>query len=116
MSSLWKHPKSKYWMGCFTAADGRQLKRSTRETDKRKARIIVEAWEHAESLGKAGLLTSREQLRIVLEQTYQRLTGEAIENVTVAEWLQRWLKAEEGRSPRQPLKNIPQSPTPFSLS
>ena len=96
MGSLWKHPNSKYWSACFTAADGRQLKRSTKETDKRKARIICEAWEQAESLGSAGLLTSREQLRIVLEQTFQRLTGEKIENVSVREWLTRWLKGEEG--------------------
>jgi integrase len=96
MSSLWKHPKSKYWMGCFTAADGRQLKRSTRETDKIKARVIVEAWEQAESLGGMGLLTSREQLRIVLEQTYQRLTGAKPEAVTVRVWFNRWLEAERG--------------------
>jgi integrase len=96
MSSLWKHPKSKYWMGCFTAADGRQLKRSTRETDKCKARIIVEAWEQAESLGSRGLLTSHEQLRTVLNQTFFRLTGKAPETVTAQEWLTRWLKGEQG--------------------
>lgn len=96
MSSLWRRRDSKFWVGCYTAADGRQLKRSTRETDKRKARIIVEAWEQAESLGSAGLLTTQEQLRIVLEQTYRRLTGEGIENVTVKDWLARWLKGEQG--------------------
>jgi hypothetical protein len=36
---------------------------------------------------EAGLLTSREQLRIVLEQTYHRLTGEKPETVTVRDWL-----------------------------
>ena len=96
MASLWKQARSKYWTACFTAADGRQLKRTTKETDKRKARIIAEAWEQAESLGSAGLLTSREQLRIILEQTYQRLTGEKLDSVTLKEWLMRWLKAEIG--------------------
>jgi integrase len=96
MGSLWKRSNSKYWTACYTAADGRQLKRSTRETDKRKARIIVDAWEHAESLGSMGLLTSREQLRIVLEQTYFRLTGEKPETITVKDWLSRWLKGERG--------------------
>jgi integrase len=96
MSSLWKHPKSRFWYGCFTAADGRQLKRSTRETDKRKAQIIVEAWEQAESLGSRGLLTSHEQLRTVLNQTFFRLTGKAPETVTASQWLIRWLKGEQG--------------------
>jgi len=88
--------KSKFWTCCYTAADGRQLKRSTKETDKRKARVICEAWEQAESLGSAGLLTSQEQLRIVLEQTYYRLTGEKPETLTVHQWLTRWLKGEQG--------------------
>ena len=96
MASLWKRSKSKYWVACYTAADGRQLKRSTRETNKSKAQIIADAWEQAESLGSHGLLTSREQIRIVLEQTYYRLTGEKPETLTVRQWLDRWLKNEQG--------------------
>jgi integrase len=96
MSSLWKRPQSKYWIGCYTAADGRQLKRSTRETNKQKAQIIVDAWEHAESLGSHGLLTSQEQLRVVLEQTFFRLTGKKAETITVSGWLSRWLRGEQG--------------------
>jgi integrase len=96
MASLWKHPRSKYWYGCYTAADGRQLKRTTRETDKRKARIIAEAWEAAESLGRRGMLTSREQLYRVLEQTVERITGKPFEHYSVREWFTRWLKGEQG--------------------
>jgi integrase len=96
MASLWKNPKSKYFIGCFTAADGRQLKRSTRETDRRKAQIIVQAWEQAESLGSTGVLTSQEQLRLVLEQTLFRLTGKKPETITATVWLSRWLEAERG--------------------
>ena len=96
MASLFKRSDSQFWVGCYTAADGRQLKRSTKETDKRKALVICQAWEQAESLGSEGLLTSREQLRIVLNQTYQRLTGEKPGTVTLNEWLTRWLKAEAG--------------------
>jgi integrase len=96
MASLFKRSDSKYWVGCYTAADGRQLKRSTKETDKRKARIIVEAWEQLESYGKAGVLNSREQLRIVLEQSYYRMTGDRPQAVSVRNWLERWLKGEAG--------------------
>ncbi len=96
MASLFKRSDSQYWVGCYTAADGRQLKRSTKEADKRKARIIVEAWEQLESYGKAGVLNSREQLRIVLEQSYYRMTGDRPQAATVKEWLERWLKGEAG--------------------
>jgi integrase len=98
MASLTKDPRgwSKYWVCCYTAADGRQLKRSTRETDKRRAGVVCEAWERAESLGKDGLLTSEVQLRRVIEQSFERLNGKKVENVTVRQWLERWLKNEEG--------------------
>jgi integrase len=98
MSSLTKDPRgwSKYWTCCFTSADGRQLKRSTRETDKRRARIICECWERAESLGKDGLLTSEVQLARVIEQSFERLNGKKVHHITVREWLERWLKNEEG--------------------
>jgi integrase len=98
MASLTKDPRgwSKYWICCYTAADGRQLKRSTRETDKRRARTICETWEHAESLGKDGLLTSEAQLRRVIEQAFERVTGKKVENLTVRAWLERWIKGEAG--------------------
>jgi Phage integrase SAM-like domain len=96
MASLYKDPRSKYWIGCFTAADGRQLKRSTRETDKTKARQICEAWENAESLGRKGYLTSEEQFRKVFNDTVERITGKKLYDPSVREWLERWLATEKG--------------------
>lgn len=96
MSSLYKRPESKFFTCCYTAADGRQLKRSTKETDKRRARIICEAWERAESFGRDGLLNSEEQVRRVIEQTFERLNGKKIEHVTVRRHIERWLKGEAG--------------------
>jgi integrase len=96
MASLYKDPRSKYWIGCFTAADGRQLKRSTRETDKVKARQICEAWEKVESLGRKGYLTSEEQFRKVFNDAVERITGKKFYDPSVREWLERWLATEKG--------------------
>jgi hypothetical protein len=96
MASLYKDPRSKYWIGCFTAADGRQLKRSTRETDKTKARQICEAWENVESLGRKGYLTSAEQFRKVFNDSLERITGRKLYDPGVREWLERWLATEKG--------------------
>jgi integrase len=98
MASLTKDPRgwSKYWVCCYTAADGRQLKRSTRETDKRKALAICREWEELESLGKDGLLTSEEQFRRVFAQAFERITGKKIEDLSVRDWLERWLASETG--------------------
>jgi integrase len=98
MASLTKDPRgwSKYWVCCYTAADGRQLKRSTRETDKRLARTICEAWEQAEGMGQAGFLTSETQFRRVFNEAVDRIFGKKLDDPTVREWLTRWLKTEQG--------------------
>jgi integrase len=97
MASIWRHPESKYYMGCFTAADGRQLKRSTRETNKNRALAIAQAWEQAEGMGRDGYLTTEEQFRRVLTQSFERITGKKLNpEPTVREWLERWLKTEQG--------------------
>lgn len=84
-------------MGCFTAADGRQLKRSTRETNRHRALAIAQAWESAEALGREGYLTTEEQFRRVLTQGFERITGKKLRpEPTVREWLERWLKTEHG--------------------
>ena len=47
MASLWKREHSQYWTACFTAADGRQLKRSTKTSDRKLALKIAEQFEQA---------------------------------------------------------------------
>jgi integrase len=84
-------------MGCFTAADGRQLKRSTRETNKHRALAIAQAWEQLEGLGRHGYLTSEEQFRRVMTQSFERIAGKKLRpEPTVREYLERWLKTEHG--------------------
>jgi integrase len=96
MASLWRDTRSKFWIGCYTAADGRQLKRSTKETDKRNALAIVQAWEEAESLGRRGFLNSEEQLRRILHETLEKITGKKIAEPSVREWFERYLRLYEG--------------------
>ena len=37
MPSLWKRDKSPYWVCCYTSADGQRLKKSTKQTDRKRA-------------------------------------------------------------------------------
>jgi hypothetical protein len=49
VASITKREKSKYWTACFTDRNGRQLKRSTKTTDRNHANQIaieLEAVEH----------------------------------------------------------------------
>ena len=67
-------------------ANGRRLKKSTKETDRRKARIIGEGFEESEYLAKRGNATE-EQIKKVISETLARVTGKRVYDPTVREWL-----------------------------
>ncbi len=87
--------RSKFWYYCYRDASGRRLKKSTKETDRRKARIIGEGFEDAEDLAKRGNATE-EQIRKVMNDTLARVTGKRVYDPTVREWLDKWLANEKG--------------------
>jgi integrase len=97
MASLTKDSRgwSVYWICCYTAADGRQLKRSTKQTDKSKAWEVCLTYERAETMARNRLITEA-QLRKVLSDTLARVTGEAIHAPSIREWLDEWLAARKG--------------------
>jgi len=86
--------RSKFWYYCYRDANGRRLKKSTKETDRRKARIIGEGFEDAEELAKHGNATE-EQIRKVMSETLARVTGRRVYDPTVREWLDKWLANEK---------------------
>jgi len=94
MASVWKHPKSKYWTACFTDEDGRQVKRSTKQTNRKEALTVAIGYEYAVELARRRLLTeskTREVLNSILEKT----SGEIIRHFTVKEYLDAWVKSKE---------------------
>lgn len=71
MASVWKHPKSRYWTACYYHSDGRRLKRSTKQTDRRKALRVAEALE-ASYRQRISEGTARKLINYALEE----LTGQ----------------------------------------
>jgi integrase len=88
--------RSKYWIACYRAADGRRLKKSTKKTDRKQAEIILAAWEHAENMAAGGEATA-ERLKEVLSETLTRLGLAPIKTPSVKSWLEEWLKSKEGQ-------------------
>jgi hypothetical protein len=86
--------RSKFWYYCYRGANGRRLKKSTKETDRRNARIIGESVEESEDLAKRGNATE-EQIRKVISETLARVTGRRVYDPTVREWLDKWLANEK---------------------
>jgi hypothetical protein len=97
MASLIKDSRgrSPYWIACYTSADGRRLKKSTKTADRCKARAIADAWESVEAQARGGTLTEL-QVRNVIAATLERVTGKKPFDPTVREWLGHWTKSEEG--------------------
>jgi integrase len=93
MASLTKDSKarSKFWICCYTAADGRQLKKSTKQTDRKKAWEFCLAIQRAEDEAKKGLLTEQTAKKLIGE-ILERTTGESLHDYKAREWFEHWLQ------------------------
>lgn len=90
MASLWKHPKSKYWTACYTNRDGKQMKRSTKQTERKKALLIAVEWERIDQLSRHGAL-STQQIQKVFNEVVEKTTGGTILTPPVDKFLDEWL-------------------------
>ena len=77
MASLWKHPNSRFWTACYTDKDGKQVKRSTKQTDKRKALAIAVEFERVEQQTRRGVLSTL-QIQKVFNDLVEKTTGDTI--------------------------------------
>src|SRR6516225_6288508 len=107
MAIVVKDPRnlSPFWYACFTTADGRRLKKSTKETNQAKAKITAETLQRAENLAKERELTevrTRELLSDVLERT----NGSGLRVFTVTEWFGHFVKGKrKSRSDKTALRH-----------
>lgn len=97
MASLRRHPRTKYWLACFTGADGRRYQRSTgvvyenKVESRRKAQKIADTFEDA-----ARQLYTARQTQSVICDLYQKATGEDLANQTVQAYAKQWLANKKG--------------------
>ena len=86
--------RSPFWYACFTAADGRQLKKSTKQRDHGKALEVALTLERAEAAARAGTLTES-RARELVSEVLERTTGESLIVTTVEGWLRDWLRGKK---------------------
>jgi integrase len=86
MASVWKRGDSKYWVACFTDIHGRQLKRSTRTTDRKQAMKLADQFEEA-----ARRRRTARKAREVIAQLHREITDEDLPAITVRGFLEEWL-------------------------
>ncbi len=92
--------RSPHWICCYTAADGRRLKKSTKQTNRRAALEICLAVERAEELARQRTFTEARARKLVSD-VLQRISGETLEDFTAEQWLRQWVSAKaEAKAPR----------------
>ena len=112
MASISKRPKSQFWRACYTDRHGNQLKVSTKTTDKAQAMQIALELERVEKLASAGAVTTA-QLRKVLNDVSERISGDSITAPATDAYLNTWLKGIEARNTPATLERYENTVTLF---
>ena len=86
--------RSPYWVCCYTAADGRRLKKSTKQTDRAKALEVCLTLERAEGMAARGTLTET-RARELIGEVLERTSGDSLPFFTTEGWLRDWLRGKE---------------------
>lgn len=97
MASIVRRKKSRFWTACYTSRDGRQLKRSTKTTDKNQAMELAIEFERTERKAMAGSLTSA-QIKKVLNDVSEKVTGDTLIAPTTEAYLTEWLAGVGARA------------------
>jgi len=97
MASIVKRKKSRFWTACYTNHDGRQLKKSTKTTDKNQALEIAIRYERTERQAAAGTLISN-QIKKVSNELSKQVTGDSIDAPATDVYLNGWLDGVRARA------------------
>jgi hypothetical protein len=90
MASIWRNPKSKYFTACFRDSSGRQRRITTKETNRRRALKIAEAFERAAREQRTLVHTRR-----VIERLHEEISSQKIERPTLRSFAESWLQAKK---------------------
>jgi integrase len=93
MASLIKKPNSRFWWACLRDAHGRQIRRSTGETNEKKAREIARVYEQ-EAKGKI----KPYKFRQVLLDLHREIHGQDLPAATVEQFANDWLNAKKSET------------------
>ena len=110
MASIWKDPRSPYWLACFTAyvgASAKQLKRTTATDDKKLARRIADELDETGRGARSadqiksfleGLqdLKAKRAARHAFDFAVRETTGRSLESKTVRGFVESWLERTKG--------------------
>ena len=95
MAFVWRHPTSKYWMARFYDREGKRRNRSTKieargEKSRKAAQSIADEYEGAAKRKRTAF-----QMRKVISELHQEITGEDLPTLSVKKHVEGWLTAKK---------------------
>ena len=90
MASVRRKDGSKYWYACITLPDGRQTQRSTKQTDRKAALKVADAFERVTKQKM-----SEGQVRRVVADLFEQVSGQRLASSTVGEYIEQFLGLKE---------------------
>ena len=98
MAFVWKHPESKFWMARFYDRNGKRRNRSTKveakgEKSRKAALKLAEEYEAAANRKRTAL-----QVRKVIAELHQEITGEDLPTLAVRKHVEGWLVTKKPES------------------
>ncbi len=91
MASLRLKPNSKYWIACFTSANGQRAQRSTKTTNRKLAQKLADDYESA-----ARSRMTEAQVRRVLTDLHRMHSGTILGSTAARSYFEQWVKAKAG--------------------
>lgn len=89
MASIRQRGKKKIYYAFFRNANGQQVERSTKTTDKKRAQDLADEYEKATRPGTAQ--TTFENFRKVVAELYKKTVGKEMPSMTVKGFFEHWL-------------------------
>jgi len=97
MASLRRHPKSPFWIACFTDANGIRTNRSTKVRDRKLALKMAVEWEAVAKRALAGEMTEA-RARTVINSIMEHAGQEPVTFYKTEDWLKEWLSDKKQAS------------------
>ena len=94
MATLWKHPNSRFWTAQYIDADGKRVKRSTKQEGRKTAQGVADAWEDAAVMGRAGELTQAAGIKAIARTMEAAGLGK-LKTPTIQEALDLWYTSRQ---------------------
>lgn len=87
MASVRRKPGTRFWVACYTDAEGQQRQRSTKLVNRAKAQTVADGFEAIYRKKQ-----TESQVRRSMAAIFEEVSGESLCHVTLAQWFATWLE------------------------